>query len=409
MRIFLTTSSLTVKEKIMENFNYCNKTRIIFGRGTQQEIGRLIRPYADKVLLHYGGGSIKESGLYGQVTASLAASGIKISELGGVQPNPVLSLVHQGIELCRQEQIKFILAVGGGSVIDSAKAIALGVPYAGDVWDFFTSLEKTDQETLPVAAILTLPASGSEASWSAVITKDREQRKLASNREISRPLFSVINPELFFTLPPQQIAYGACDMLCHAMERYFTNTIHTDVTDGLAESVMKNIMHHAPRLLHNSKDYDSWAELALAGCLAHNGILGLGRSEDWASHKIEHELSAFYNVAHGAGLAVVFPAWMNYVYANNIPIFAQFALRVMGVEGGLRPLPELALAGISRLKRFFAGLGLPGSLRDLGITGEHFETMAKLATWFTSGQERPLGNLKKLTWQDVLAILEIAR
>jgi alcohol dehydrogenase YqhD (iron-dependent ADH family) len=393
----------------MENFNYCNKTRIVFGKAAQQNIGQLIRPYADKVLLHYGGGSIKKSGLYDQIAASLSASGIAMAELGGVQPNPLLSLVHQGIELCRKEEIRFILAVGGGSVIDSAKAIALGVPYDGDVWDFFTSLEKPAQEALPVAVILTLPAAGSEASWSAVITKDEEKRKLASNREISRPLLSVINPELFFTLPPQQMAYGACDMLCHVMERYFTNTTHTDLIDGMAESVLKNIIRHAAVFRQHLHDYESWAQLALSGYMAHNGLLGLGRAEDWASHKIEHELSARYDVAHGAGLAVIYPAWMNYVYSDNIPMFAQFAVKVMGVEGGFRPLADLALEGIARLKKFFASLGLPVSLRELGINGDHFQTMAQLATWFDSGQERPLGNLKKLVWQDVRAILELAR
>ncbi|MDR1397026.1 MAG: iron-containing alcohol dehydrogenase [Desulfarculales bacterium] len=392
----------------MQNFNYCNKTRLVFGKDSHKEIGRLIRPHTGKVLLHFGGGSIKKSGLYDEVRASLSASGITATDLGGVQPNPLLSLVREGINICRAEKIKFILAVGGGSVIDSAKAIALGVPYEGDVWDFFLSVEKTAQDVLPVATVLTLPGTGSEASWSTVITKAGEQRKLVSNREISRPLLSVINPELFFTLPASQIANGACDMLCHVMERYFTNTVHTDVIDGMCESVMKNIIRHSLILMNDSKNYESWAELSLAGTIAHNGILGLGRAEDWASHRIEHELSAVYNVAHGAGLAVVFPAWMGYVYESNVPMFAQFAVKVMGAENGFRPLDELALEGIARLKKFFAGLGLPANLRELGIDAGQFENMARMATAANSGQEKPLGGMRKIYWQDALAILELA-
>lgn len=394
----------------MQNFSYQNKTRIIFGKDTHREVGALVKPYAGKVLLHYGGGSIKKSGLFEAIMASLNNSGIEVVELGGVQPNPTLMLVHEGIELCRREHIGFILAVGGGSVIDSAKAIALGAAYDGDVWDFFLSPEMEVKHPVPpLGVVLTLPASGSEASISIVITKEDEERKLASNREVSRPEFSIINPELFFTLPKNQIANGACDMMGHIFERYFTNTINAHVTDGMCESVLKSIMYNATLLMRNNRDYHAWADLALAGTLAHCGLLGVGREEDWASHRIEHELSAIDpGIAHGAGLAVIYLAWMRYVYKDNLPMFTQFACRVMEVDGSLRQPEELACAAIDKLERFYRSLGLPTRLSELNVDSKNFELMAKRATWATQGPERPLGNFKKLVWQDVLAIYKLA-
>ncbi|MGL6186300.1 MAG: iron-containing alcohol dehydrogenase, partial [Clostridium chrysemydis] len=275
----------------MLNFDYQNRTRIIFGKNEHRNIGKLIKPYANKVLFHFGGQSIKKSGVYEDVINSLLENQIDFVELGGVKPNPRLSLVNEGIELCRKEKVDFILAVGGGSVIDSAKAIAIGVPYNGDVWDFyFKDIEI--KEAIPVATILTIPAAGSESSTGTVITNEEKQLKLSCGCELLRPLLSIINPELYFTLPKNQIANGISDMMSHIMERYFTNTPNTDLIDGLCESTLKTIMRNGSIIINDNKNYDAWAEIALSGNIAHNGLLGLGREQDWASHKIEHELSA---------------------------------------------------------------------------------------------------------------------
>lgn len=392
----------------MNNFDYQNRTRIIFGKDKEKEIGSLVKPYADKVLLHYGGGSIKKCGLYNEVIKSLKSADIEILELAGVKPNPRLDLVHQGIKLCRENNIKFILAVGGGSVIDSAKAIAMGVPYDGDVWEFFLS-GKEPENVLDVATILTLPATGSESSDSSVITNEETQLKLGYGSDKIRPLFSIMNPELFFTLPQNQVANGVCDMMSHIMERYFTNTTHTDVTDGLCESTLKAIMRNALILNKDNKDYDAWAEVSFAGTIAHNGLFGLGRRQDWACHRMEHELSAIYDVAHGAGLSVMTPAWMRYVYKANVNMFVQFAVNVMGVESSFRDLDAIVLDGINKLEEFFISMGLPVRLKELGIDETNFEVMAKKATWFEDGKEYPIGGLKKLAWQDIVEIYKLAK
>lgn len=392
----------------MQNFTYQNRTKIIFGKDSHKEIGALLKPLTKKVLLHYGGGSIKGTGLHAAVVASLTEAGIQHVELGGVQPNPRLPLVYEGIELCRREGIEFILAVGGGSVIDSAKAIALGAPYAGDVWDFYLGKARPER-VLPVATILTLPAAGSESSISTVITNWDQQIKRGYGNEKNRPVLSIINPELYYTLPPNQIANGVCDMMSHIFERYFTNTLHTDLSDGLCESTLKTIMRNALLLRKNPADYNAWAEVALAGTLAHNGVLDMGRETDWASHAIEHQLSAIYDVPHGAGLAVVTPAWMKYVYKSNVPMFVQFATRVMGVEGSLRDPDAIVQGGISRLELFFQQMGLPLTLQELGIENGDYELMAKRATGLAYGREHGVGNLKKLFWRDVVAIYQLAQ
>lgn len=392
----------------MLNFDYQNGTRIVFGKDTRREIGALIRPLASRVLFHYGGHSIKKSGLYDEVIASLRKSGLDFVELGGVVPNPRLGLVHQGIELCRREKVDFILAVGGGSVIDSAKAIALGVPYGGDVWDFYGN-GAVPEKALPVATLLTIPASGSESSVSSVITNEETRRKLGINYELIRPVLSVMDPVLFYTLPKNQIANGVSDMMSHIFERYFTNTVHTDLTDGLCEAALRTIMQNGPILIENPRNYDAWCQVAFGGNLAHNGLLGLGREQDWACHKMEHELSAFYDVAHGAGLAVLTPVWMKYVYRANVPMFVQFAVKVMGVDGSFRDPDGIVLEGIDRLSAFFRRIGQPATLSELGVDESRFETMAKRATQVAFGPEYPLGGLKKLGWQDVLAIYQSAK
>lgn len=390
----------------MLNFDLYMPARIVFGRGTQKQVGELLKPHAKKVLLHYGGGSIKKSGLYYEVADSLRESGIAFVELGGVVPNPRLSLVHEGIELCRREQVDLILAVGGGSAIDSAKAIAMGVYLDHDVWDVYmkgTPIEKA----LPVATVLTIPAAGSESSGDTVITNEAEQLKKGYGSPHLRPLLSIMNPELFFTLPDNQIANGVADMMSHIFERYFTHTTHTDLTDGLCETVLRCITRNAPKLLENPSDYDAWAEIGFAGTVAHNGLLGMGREQDWACHDMEHELSAIYDVAHGAGLAVLTPAWMKYVHKNNIKMFVQFAVNVMGVEGSFRDEEALVQEGIARLIAFYRRMGLPQSLQALKIDGSHLYLMAKKATGEAFGNERPLGGFSKLLWQDVLAIYEL--
>lgn len=389
----------------MEAFTFLSPTKIIFGRGTENQVGAETRKHAKKALLHYGGGSIKKTGLYDRVTKSLKDAGVDFVELSGVKPNPRLSLVHEGIQLCREKKIDFILAVGGGSVIDSAKAIALGVPYSGDVWDFFE--EKAVPETsLPVGVILTLPASGSEASKSCVITNENGWLKRGLNTEVNRPVFAIMNPELTFTLPPYQTACGAVDIMAHVMERYFTNVRHADYTDRLCEATLKTIIKHVPIALDEPENYDARAEIMWAGTLAHNDLVGTGRIGDWASHMIEHELSAIYDIAHGAGLAVVFPAWMKYVYRHDIQRFVQFATRVWNVEQDFADPERTALEGIRRTEEFFRSIGLSTHLGELGIPDDRFSEMAEKCKK-TDGST--VGNFVKLNKGDIVNILNLAK
>ena len=392
----------------MQNFDLYTPARILFGKGEEKRIGELLKPHASKVLLHYGSGSIKKSGLYDTVTASLKESGISFAELGGVKPNPRLSLVHEGIALCKKENVDLILAVGGGSTIDSAKAIAMGVYYDGDIWEVYEQ-GKPVEKALPVATVLTIPAAGSESSGDSVITNEEKQLKFGYGSPLIRPLLSVMDPELFFTLPKNQLANGVADMMSHVFERYFTNTTHTDLTDGLCEVTLKTLMKNAPIALDDPQNYDAWAELGFSGTVAHNGLVGMGREQDWACHGMEHELSAIYDVAHGAGLAVLTPGWMQYVYKDNINMFVQFAVNVMGVEGSYRDPDAIVQEGIARLRTFFKRMGLPGTLTELGIGEDRLEEMAKKATGAAFGEESPLGGFKKLYWQDVLAIYKLVK
>ena len=392
----------------MLNFDLYTPARILFGKGEEKRIGELLKPHASKVLLHYGSGSIKKSGLYDTVTASLKESGISFAELGGVKPNPRLSLVHEGIALCKKENVDLILAVGGGSTIDSAKAIAMGVYYDGDIWEVYEQ-GKSVEKALPVATVLTIPAAGSESSGDSVITNEEKQLKFGYGSPLIRPLLSVMDPELFFTLPKNQLANGVADMMSHVFERYFTNTTHTDLTDGLCEVTLKTLMKNAPIALDDPQNYDAWAELGFSGTVAHNGLVGMGREQDWACHGMEHELSAIYDVAHGAGLAVLTPGWMQYVYKDNINMFVQFAVNVMGVEGSYRDPDAIVQEGIARLRTFIKRMGLPGTLAELGIGEDRLEEMAKKATGAAFGEESPLGGFKKLYWQDVLAIYKLVK
>ncbi|HOA41707.1 MAG: iron-containing alcohol dehydrogenase [Halanaerobiales bacterium] len=386
----------------MENFVFQNTTKIVFGKGTENHVANEIKGLGKNVLLHYGGGSIKKYGLYDRIVASLKEAGLNFVELGGVQPNPRLSLVYKGIELCRENKIDFILAVGGGSVIDSAKAIAIGVPYQGDVWDFYTGKAQVE-EALPIGVVLTIAAAGSESSPGSVITKEEGELKRDCLSDLIRPKFAILNPELTYTLPEEQTLYGAADIMAHLMERYFTQTKDVDFTDRLLEGALKTIIKNLPIVLKDPQNYGARAQIMWAGTVAHGDLLGTGRIGDWASHNIEHELSGIYDVAHGAGLAVIFPAWMKYVYKENIARFAQFAVRVWDVEADFNNLEEVALEGIRRIENFFKSVGLPVTLGELGIPEDKLELMAEKCT-----ERGPVGNFKKLFKEDVLKIYRLA-
>jgi len=389
----------------MNNFAFKNPTQIIFGKDMESTVGNETAKYSKKVLLHYGGGSIKKSGLYDRIVISLKNAGVEFVELGGAQPNPRLSLVHQGIELCRKNDIGFVLAVGGGSTIDSAKAIALGVPYEGDVWDFFAGAARP-KTALPVATVLTIPAAGSESSNSCVVTKEEGLLKVGFGSNLIYPVFSILNPELIFTLPPFQVVCGAADILAHLMERYFTNTQHVELTDRLIEATMKTVILNVPKILKNPNDYDAVAEVLWAGALAHNNLLNTGRDGDWASHGIEHELSAIYDVAHGAGLATVFPAWMKYTMKHDIARFAQYAQRVWNVDANQFDLEETARKGICAQEAYHHEIGLPINLKELGAGEDRLEEMASKAT---GNDSHTIGNFVTLKKADVLAILKLAK
>lgn len=388
----------------MDNFEFCNPTKIIFGRGTEEQVGKETAAYSKKVLLHFGGGSIKSSGLYDRVTASLKAAGVEWVELGGVKPNPRLSLVHEGVKLCKEHGLGLVLAVGGGSVIDSAKAIAMGAVIDHDVWDFYMG-KGAPTSALPIATILTLPAAGSESSTGTVITKEEGWLKRAVNSELIYPRFSILNPELAMTLPPFQVACGAMDISAHLMERYFTNVKNVSFTDRLIEGTLKTIMRQAPRILANPQDYDAWSEFMWAGTVAHNNLLNTGRIGDWASHDIEHEISGIYDVAHGAGLAVVFPAWMKHVLHHDLDRFVQWAVRVWNVELDVFNPEAVALEGIARMEAFFTSLGVGTRMKDLGITDDRIDEMADKCT---DGDTRTVGNFVKLDRAAVAKILRLA-
>ena len=350
----------------MNDFTYYTPTKYVFGRGVESKAGELSSSIGlKKVLLVYGGGSVVRSGLLDRVKESLTASNVDFLEFGGIQPNPTDDRVYEGIEICRRENVDGMLAVGGGSVIDTAKAIALGVPYEGDFWDFYAGKLKAET-ALPVGVVLTIPAAGSEGSGNSVITKLDGLHKISLRTESAlRPKFALMNPELTFTLPPYQTASGIADMMVHILERYFTNTPDVEITDRVAEGVLKAIIEEAPKVMANPTDYQSRANIMWSGTLAHNGICGTGRAEDWVSHAMEHEISAVYGVTHGAGLAVVVPAWMTFMARNHPFKIAQFGRRVFDVKAADDKLA--ATEGIEALKAFWGSLGLPVTFDGLGI------------------------------------------
>jgi len=388
----------------MNNFRFWSPTEFVFGKNTVKNTAQLVKKYGGtKVLIHYGGQSAIKSGLLAEVENSLQNELIDYVKFGGAQPNPVDTLVYEGIELCRKENVNFILAVGGGSVIDSAKAIAAGVPYAGDFWNFFEGTVAVNR-ALPVATVLTIPAAGSEGSPNTVITKTEGMLKRGMGSPYLRPVFSIMDPVLTFTLPANQTAYGIADMIAHVMERYFTHTKGVEVTDRLCEAVLLSVIKEAPIVMQEPENYEARANIMWAGTIAHNGICGVGREEDWATHRLEHELSALYGVAHGAGLAVMFPAWMQYVYTSGIDRFVQFATRVWGIEN-TGDKKDVALKGIKALKDFFSSIGLPVNFEELGAKASDID---KLIETLNVGFEGSLGNFVKLDATDCRKIYEIA-
>ena len=389
----------------MINFRFSCPTEMIFGKEVQALAGEEAKKYGSKVLLHYGSGHIKKSGLYDQVKTSLIEAGLGFVELGGVAPNPRLSLAREGIKLCRENDVDFILAVGGGSVIDSAKAIAAGVMYDGDVWDFY-SKGISPADALPIGVVLTIPAAGSESSDSSVLSdlENGNKRHMAGTALL--PKYALMNPELTYTLPPYQTACGAADIMAHIMERYFTRVSNVELTDRLCEATLKTIIGNVPAALADAENYDARAEIMWAGSIAHNELLGTGRISDWASHMIEHELSAINDVAHGAGLAIIFPAWMRYVYKQDISRFAQFAARVWNKEMDYSDPEKTALAGIDAIKAFFCSIGLPVSLSEIGIKPEHY---VHIADNCRRTGNNAVGSFVPLQSQDIIEILKIAQ
>ena len=387
----------------MLNFEFLIPTNIVFGKDAENLVGEQIKPYGKKALLHYGGGSIKKSGLYDRVVGSLKKSGLEFVELGGVQPNPRLSLVRRGIEICRENGVDFILAVGGGSVIDSAKAIGIGAPYDGGVWDFYTG--RPVEKTLPVGSVLTIPAAGSECSTGSVITNEDGYYKRATGSQIMRPKFGILNPELTYTLPPYQTACGVTDMIAHVLERYFTTTAHVDLTDRLCEATIRTIVKNAPIVLQNPNDYDARAEIMWAGTVAHADFLSVGRGGDWGSHEMEHELSAKYDIAHGAGLAIIFPAWMKRVYARDVERFVRYAVKVWDVDPYMfRTKEDAVMEGIRRTAAFFRSIGMPVSFADAGLDDRDLDEMARKCV---EGRGS-VGNFMKLDYEGVMSVYRIA-
>lgn len=387
----------------MDNFNFYSPTEFVFGKDRESECGEYVKKYGgSKVLIHYGGGSAERSGLLGRVRESLNKSGISFVELGGVKPNPRDTLVYKGIDLCRSEGVDFILAVGGGSSIDSAKAIAAGVPYDGDFWDFYSG--KSIEKALPIGVVLTIAAAGSEGSGDSVITKEDGMLKRGAGSDVLRSKFSILNPALTQTLPAYQTACGATDIMAHVFERYFTNTTEVEITDRLCEAVLITMVKETPRVIADPDNYDARANIMWAGMVAHNGLVGVGRSQDWNSHGIEHELSALYDCAHGAGLAVIMPSWMEFVYKHNVMRFCQMATRVFGCQMNFETPEATALEGIRRFRSFLHSIGMPINFAELGAKEEDIPALVEK---FGIGRRRT-GGFVALSADDITEIYKIA-
>ena len=386
----------------MDNFTFYSPTYFAFGKDTESQTGELVKKFGgSKVLIHYGGGSVVRSGLLDRVKASLSASGISFVELGGVKPNPRSGLVYEGIELCRKENVDFILAVGGGSTIDSSKAIAAGTLYDGDFWDLYSGTPIT--AALPVGTVLTIAAAGSEGSPNTVITKEEGMIKRGSGSDLLRPKFSILNPALTQTLPPYQTAAGATDIMAHLYERYLTNTKEVEVTDRLIEALLLTMKKETPRVIADPDNYDARANIMWVGMMAHNNSCGVGRSQDWTSHGIEHELSALYDCAHGAGLAVTMPANFRYVVDHDVMRFAQVAVRVWGCQMDFSDPKKTALEGIDKLQEFLISIGMPSTLEEVGGSEEDIPKLVQMLT-HVNGNNGTISGFTTLNEEDCTAI-----
>ena len=378
----------------MDNFIFYSPTYFDFGKDTEAHTGELVRRFGgSRVLIHYGGGSVVRSGLLDRVKESLTKADVYFTELGGVMPNPRSGLVYEGIELCKKEGIDFVLAVGGGSAIDSAKAIAAGVVYDGDFWDFYSG--KPIEKALPIGTVLTIAAAGSEGSPNSVITLEDGMLKRGSAGDAIRPKFSILNPALTETLPPYQTACGITDIMAHLYERYLTRTTDVEVTDRMIEALMLTLIHEAPRVMADPHDYGARANIMWAGMMAHNNSCGVGRTQDWSSHQLEHELSALYDCAHGAGLAVTMPATFTYVMNEDVMRFAKVAVRVWGCEMDYEHPEKTAKAGIDALLRFLKSIGMPTNFAELGAREEDIDYLAETMVKGRNGVYRGFCTLTK--------------
>ena len=393
----------------MRDFVYHAPTEVVFGKQSEEKVAGLVKKYGGhKVLVHYGGKSAQKSGLLDKICGLLRDGGVDFVCLGGVVPNPRLSLVHQGIDLCRQEGVDFILAIGGGSVIDSAKAIACGVPYDGEVWDFYLG-KAFPKCYLPVACVLTIPAAGSEMSESSVITNEDGDVKLGYSNQLSRPKFAIMNPVRTFTLPPYQTAAGVTDMIMHTMERYFSHDDDMDLTDAIAEALMRDLMDNVFKVLADPEDYRARAQIMWGGSLAHNDLTGCGLTGDWATHEIEHELSGMFDVTHGAGLAAIWPSWARYVYKENVSRFVRFAVNVLGVPQDFTDPEGTALKGIEAMERFYHAIGMPVNIHELIGKEVSEDEIREMARKCTRGHKITQGSFKVLGSEDIEAIYRMAR
>ena len=389
----------------MENFTFYSPTYFVFGKDEEMNAGKYIKRFGGtKVLIHYGGGSVVRSGLLDRVKRSLTDEGLAFVELGGVKPNPRSGLVYEGIELCRKEKVDFVLAIGGGSTIDSSKAIAAGTVYEGDFWDFYSG--KLVEKALPVGTILTIAAAGSEGSPDSVITKEEGMFKRGATGEGLRPTFSILNPALTQTLPPYQTACGITDIMAHLFERYFTNTKDVEVTDRVIEGLLMTMIHEGPKVIADPNDYQARANIMWAGMIAHNNCCGVGREQDWSSHNLEHELSALYDCAHGAGLAVVFPAWMEYTMSHDVMRFAQVANRVWGCAMDFQHPEVTAKAGIQAFRSFLRSIGMPQTLAELGGKEADIPRLAHMAA-YGNNNGGTLGGFVVLNEQDMINIYKL--
>lgn len=386
----------------MRNFEFYNPTKLIFGRDTLEALQREVPKYGKNVLLMYGGGSIKRSGLYDKVVAHLNALDVQITELSGVEPNPRLSTVHKGVELCHQHHIDLILAVGGGSVIDAAKAVAVGAKYDGDMWDFLER-KAAPQAALPLGTVLTIAATGSEMNGGSVITNEATQEKLAWGSIHAYPAFSILDPVHTFTLPRDQTVYGMVDIMSHVLEHYFHTDGNTLVQDSFCEGLLRTVIETGPKLVEDLENYELRETILYSGTMALNGMVSMGFAGDWATHNIEHAVSAVYDIPHGGGLAILFPQWMKYNLPTNPARFRKLAVNAFGVNPEGKTDEEIGLEGIEALRRFWDSIGAPKTLADYEIDDSQIDVMADKAMRFG-----PFGNFRKLDREDVVQIYKMS-